>query len=580
MHLKLIVSYIHYRYTYCDNYIMSQTTSTSDKLVITNKRIVDFYRRNPHFNPELQLMFLVDTFENIQNASKDQVSTSVLSSIYTAMTDSEQRREILANVVNTIKDDLRDVKDSVTKISTDMISIMTMKLNDTKESYISELKELIHKNDNNVSQSITPVLQEHTRTLIDRTSTLLHEILPNNEKFIDTQLKLLQQSIKLDIIQYLSDSKQNTIDNKFNDFATQLDIKFSNLVNKCVNTSEERISQKISLLSDTSMKIFASQDKLSSSVTDIADKFKNSSYKGNFSENILFNVLTSIYPIAEIVDTSKDGSKCGDLLLKRSDKSTIMFENKIYNCNVPQDEVKKFQRDVQLHDNNAIFLSQSSGITGKPNFFIEINNKNNILLYIHKVGYSSDLIKLGVDVIDTISEFIHKKESTEETINIDYSLLEIINREVAVFVTKKKDIIDLVKEQQKTLLHKLDDMSISSTLMTLLNQYFGSTSHRNEHECTICHKFFGRSAASLSAHRRHCKDVSDTNSQRSSSEKIVETPPETPIQNTQDNSNTIVETLSQDTEQVIRQTNDIRKRVKKQRSPETVNAVTTNSSAL
>jgi hypothetical protein len=511
------MDYIDNRYTH----IIANMSISADRIIITNKKIVDFYKRNPQHNVELQLMFLVDTFENIQNASKDQVSTSVLSSIYTALTDSENKRDILSNLVNTIKDDLRDVKDSVSKISSDMLNIMTMKLDDTRNTYVAEIKDIIQKNDNNLTQSISPVLQEHTKTLIERTSSVLNEILPHNEKFIDTQLKLLQQSIKLDIIQYLSDSKQTTMDSKLNDFATQLDIKFSNLVNKCINSSEDRISQKISQLSDTSMKIYSSQDKLASSVTDIADKFKNSSHKGNYSENILFNVITSIFPTSEVVDTSKDGSKCGDLLLKRADKTHIMVENKIYSCNVPQDEVTKFQRDVKLHDHNAIFLSQTSGITGKPNFFIEINSKNNILLYIHKVGYSSDLIKLAVDVIDTISEFIHKKETADEVITIDYQILTLINHEVSTFVTKKRDIIDLVKEQQKTLLHKLDDMNISSTLMGLLNQHFGSTSNRGNFECDICHKFQGKNAAALSAHRRYC--ISQSNSSENPVENSVST---------------------------------------------------------
>jgi hypothetical protein len=128
------------------------------------------------------------------------------------------------------------------------------------------------------------------------------------------------------------------------------------------------------------------------------------------------------------------------------------------------------------------------------------------MLYIHRVEYSRDLIKLGVDVIDTISEFINK-ELDNDTVSIDYSILDVINREVASFVTKKKDIIDFVKEQQRHLLHKLDEMSISNTLLTLLNQYFGpSAIHNNEYKCNICNKFSGHNIASLSAHRRRCKD--------------------------------------------------------------------------
>jgi hypothetical protein len=447
------------------------------------------------------------------------------------MTNTEHRHDILANIVNTIKDDLRDVKDSVSKISSDLLDIVTMRLNDTKETYISEIKELMNKNESQVSHVVGPILQEHTKSLIEKTSSLLHEMIPNNERVIETQLKLLQQTVKLDLIQLLTDSKQNNFDNKFNDFATQLDIKFSNLVTKCVNTSEERIINKIGQVSDTNTKISVGQDKLSLSINEIADKFKNSTHKGNMSENILFNVISTIFPTSEVVDTSKDGSKCGDLVLKRSDKSNIMFENKVYSCNIPKDEVTKFQRDVQLHDYNAIFLSQTSGITGKPNFFIEINNKNNILLYIHKVGYSSDLIKLAVDVIDTISEFINKKgSSNDDTIPIDYTILDTINREVQTFVIKKKDLIEFAKETHRSLINKIEEMNVSSSLLNVLNQHFGSISNRGEYECNICHRFSGKSAASLSAHRRHCKVTTDTSSISSSDKNKVESTNDTDIQ--------------------------------------------------
>jgi hypothetical protein len=378
---------------------------------------------------------------------------------------------------------------------------------------------------------VGPILQEHTKSLIEKTSSLLHEMIPNNERVIETQLKLLQQTVKLDIVQLLSDPKHQNFDSKLNDFATQLDIKFSNLVTKCVNTSEERIINKIGQVTDTNAKISVNQDKLSVSINEIADKFKNSSHKGNISENILFNLISNIFPTSEVVDTSKDG-KCGDLLLKRTDKTNIMIENKSYIANVPKDEVVKFQRDTQLHDYNAIFLSQTSGITGKPNFFIEINNKNNILLYIHKVGYSSDLIKLGVDVIDTISEFINKKVSSiEDIIHIDYTVLDTINREVQIFVNKKKDLIEFAKESHRNLINKIEEMCVSSSLLNVLNQHFGSiSSNRGEYECNICHKFSGKSAASLGAHRRRCKVTTDTPSISSSDKNKNESTNDTDIQ--------------------------------------------------
>ena len=473
--------------------------SSSNTITISNKKVADFYKNNQHFNPEIHMLFIVEALENTINSTKDQVNASVLSSIYKSITESESERKVLTGMLNNLNENLNSFKSEI-------LNTTSIKINEAKEYYINELRLAVNKDDTQTHSVLNQIVQDNTKALLDKTSSLLHEVLPNNDKFIESQFKLFQQTISLDLVKIINDTRSISIDAKLNEFATQLDMKLTNLIHKCINTSEERLSNKMNVINDTNNKMYTNQDKLITSMTEIADKFKNSSYKGNYGENILFNVLTTMYPTSEILDTSKDGSKCGDILLKREDKEPILFENKVYTCNVPQDEVNKFQRDVHLHEYNGIFLSQSSGILGKHNFSIEINSKNNILLYIHKVNYSQDIIKLGIDVIDTISEYIRKKEiSEDEKISIDYNVLDTINREVSSFINKKKELVDFIKESQKSVLHKLEEMSISSTLVSILNQHFGSISQKREYICFTCNKFSGKSNASLSAHRRHCK---------------------------------------------------------------------------
>lgn len=480
--------------------------SNSNNLTINNKKIVEFYNKNPHFNPEIHLLFIVEALENTLNSSKDHVNTSMLSSIYKSLSASDNDRKILTNMLNTLNENFNSIKDTVNKIPTDILTLTTLKISESKDAYISELRELINKNDSNVNTLITQVIQDNTKVLLDKTSSILNDILPNNQKFIESQFKLFQQTINVDFIKTMNDSKNSNIDTKLNEFATQLDIKLNNLVHNCINSTEERLTDKISSIADKTNMLFTNQDKLTTSISDITDKFKSSSHKGSYGENILFNVISSIYPTAEVIDTTKDGSKCGDLLLKRENKDTIMFENKVYTGNVPGDEVVKFQRDINIHKYHGIFLSQSSGIAGKQNFQIEINS-NNILLYIHKVNYSPEIIKLGVDVIDTISGFFHKNETINENlISISKSLLETINSEVYSFITKKKDIIDLVKEQQKVLLSKLDELNISTSLLNILKQHFGTNNEQSGYFCDVCNKIQpSKSLAALSAHKRHCQ---------------------------------------------------------------------------
>jgi hypothetical protein len=115
-------------------------------------------------------------------------------------------------------------------------------------------------------------------------------------------------------------------------------------------------------------------------LSEFLGKYKGSSNKGKFGENQLGSTLNSMFPNAEVVNTS--GQKAsGDFIMKRIERPSILFENKEYDYNIPKDEIAKFIRDIDTQDVNGIFISQNSGITFKQNFQIDIH-KGNILVYI------------------------------------------------------------------------------------------------------------------------------------------------------------------------------------------------------
>ena len=61
-----------------------------------------------------------------------------------------------------------------------------------------------------------------------------------------------------------------------------------------------------------------------------------SSVKVQCSENILFNILHSLYSCAQI-DSVGDQKESGDIILTRKNKPTILIENKNWNKNVIQE---------------------------------------------------------------------------------------------------------------------------------------------------------------------------------------------------------------------------------------------------
>lgn len=95
--------------------------------------------------------------------------------------------------------------------------------------------------------------------------------------------------------------------------------------------------------------------------------------------------------------------------MKRKDKPAILFENKNYDRNVGQEEVRKFLRDIEIQNCSGIMLAQHYGITNKSNYEIELHD-NNVLVYLHNVEYNADKIKAAVDIIDHFKSCLNELE--------------------------------------------------------------------------------------------------------------------------------------------------------------------------
>jgi hypothetical protein len=239
---------------------------------------------------------------------------------------------------------------------------------------------------------------------------------------------------------------------------------------------------------------------LQNNITDLLKKMENSSSKGKISENLLFNVLLSLYPTAQIdfVGTTKE---TGDIILTRKDKPTILFENKNYDKNVIQDEVKKFLRDVEQQNCSAIMLAQHYGITNKENFEIEIHN-NNVLVYLHKVEYDADKIKAAVDIIDYFKATLDNSGGiVGETLAIDKDILDDINKEYQLFIASKLSHIKTIKDYQQKLISQAEDFKLPN-LEQYLSKLYASSSSKND-VCEYCN-YVAKNSRALVAHYRGC----------------------------------------------------------------------------
>lgn len=460
-------------------------------LSLKNKDVWEFYDKHKNINFEDMNIVLVDILEKLFESTNPSLNTNIASQLIDNMKQ--------------LQTQVSSVTEMFSKSQHDLNTNFTLKFMEFKKEYIEDLKMILS---NNNSDKLAPIIREYNDTLLDKTRIMINDVIPKNQeslaKDIENSIKSLHSSIRQDTgILIKSTINKDTLDQ----FVSSLEEKFSKTIlssqtifNSLINSSETRLESRLSELKDISRSNNSTQSVLQNNITDLLKKMENSSSKGKLSENMLFNILLSLYPTAQIdfVGTTKE---TGDIILTRKDKPTILFENKNYDKNVIQEEVKKFLRDVEQQNCSAIMLAQHYGITNKENFEIEIHN-NNVLVYLHKVEYDADKIKAAVDIVDYFKATMDNGGGiVGDTLTIDKDVLDDINKEYQLFITSKLSHIKTIKDYQQKLISQAEDFKLPN-LEQYLSKLYASSSSKND-VCEYCN-YVAKNARALVAHYRGC----------------------------------------------------------------------------
>jgi len=485
---------------------------------ITNKKIIDFYTQNQGINFEAVNLIFVDLFERLLGDMNSTMNSTINSQIL--------------SVVGELKDNIYSLSNSVSKLNSDLTNSIYVKFQDSKKEYVEDVKNIISSNLSHNSDKISVLLQQNNSQLIDKTNILLmNDIMPKHEGYyrqIQETMSGFQKSITEDTNKMLSSINK---DESLSIFIQNFENKTSNLLQpiiSIINASEDRINntfetKSANLLQPLMTTINASEERINKNLISLRDdsnnsmmdktindlseflgKYKNSSYKGQFGEIQLETVLNQMLPSAEVLNTTGIKASC-DFRINRTNHPTVLIETKNYDRNVTLDEVKKFIRDIEQQKCHGVFLSQHSGITSKQNFQIDIKGTN-ILVYVHNVDYSPQIIKIAIDIIDSLSEKLAALEEDSEEICIPKETIDEINREYSKYIERKSAIIDLLKDFHKKINNELDDMKFPCLSKYLVSKC--GTILNNENEtiiCNICNKFEATNNRSLSAHQKGCK---------------------------------------------------------------------------
>lgn len=474
---------------------MTECLQNSQMITINNKKIWSFFKeRHPTLNVEDCILLFIDLIEKLT----ENMNTTLHSSMF-------------MNLFENVKQ-LQSQMDGMSRMQSEQSASVTVKLAEFKREYIEDIKLILS---NNVSDKIAPLIREQNSILVDKTNLLLNDILPKSNDQLSKQMggviREIQKTIMDDTQKYFSSSTISP--QSLQEFIGTLDTKLSASLQLSQAQTENRIDATIREMktsSDANLGIIkelstANQQvtcALNSSVCEILKKMENSSVKGKMSENVLFNTLVALYPCAQIdsVGTTKE---TGDIIITRKDRPRILVENKNWDKNVVQEEVKKFLHDVEQQNCCGLFLAQNHGIANKEDFEVNVHN-GNVLVYVHQAKNDPDKIKVAISIIDhlklRLDETLSNKTSTDVD-TIGKERLDNINQEYQAFVTQKLSMIRYVREFQTKLCKMIEDVRLPSLEEHLSTRYATSSS---KYVCQFCEVFQAKNQQALSAHHRGC----------------------------------------------------------------------------
>jgi hypothetical protein len=431
------------------------------KLETSNPIICSFYQSNPSFNFESMNLLLVEMLKNVVKNTQDNKNEQVLTNLHDFFNNFNNQITNLNSKVDTQFKSFSTQLESIKSINNLTLSNNEKDINTIKE-LLSQINTSNNKLSYDVSNELVVKFNEFKNNYIDSLKSFVENILNQN----DTSLK---------------------------DF-------FDNKCSTLITNAQQPI---ITLLSSSNETI-KSLHQINTNVFQQFEKQLNSTIKGAVSENKLHSILSDLFPSSEITKSANE-KKSGDFIVRADE--TIMFENKDYERNVPPEEVKKFMRDIEEVNSHGIFLSQSSGITLKPNYHIDIHNSN-VLVYVHYVNYDKEKIKCAIQIIHTLAPRLRSIIQNNGNNNISSEILEDINREFNIFIEKKEMLLTISKDHLKKISNSIQELQFPN-LEKYLGTKFAPVASQN-FKCDICNLFIGKSFKSLAKHKQSCikkKDI-------------------------------------------------------------------------
>ena len=238
---------------------MSQVMTSNANIILTDKRIIDFYNKNKQIDVTKINLLYIDLLENIINTSIDTPSivnqimvslgaqnrdlTNILSVITTSSEIHKNELSNIKSIYSLTTDNIKNDIDGLKNVISNLSSFITTKLYETKDTYIKELKDTLKDTQSGSQLNIGLTVEKNNVLLIDKIMLILNDVIPKSH---NKQYEDIIRIFKDDMMVSLERIKTNNPENAIDKIATLVDTKYNALLFNIQDTMMKYIlNQKI-----------------------------------------------------------------------------------------------------------------------------------------------------------------------------------------------------------------------------------------------------------------------------------------------------------------------------------------------
>jgi len=464
---------------------------------LTHPTICAFYANHPHISPETTNLAFIEMFE--KTYSQTAIEPNPDNSIPAITTNINYQKQIadMTGVLEQLQDAISTL---VSRISQEYLFI--------KNEYIQEFRSVWSQT---CCVSRRDILLENNRKLIHAVEQLLYDIrnIKRTHATIgdktDNIIKQFHKIVHSNIETILSKPTEtaNMIPEFIHNFETNSThmIHTTQLLLTDFLTSKENLAKKIteSFASNGEPAISAYCKFIYETKDFLQAIGPNVSVHSSSSQNIV-SLLSRLYNTGYI---QPDETELSISILSRDDKPSICIQQlHIKDRNINTDEIARFLQITKEKNVHGILVSQYTGITSKPNLYIDIHH-NRVYVYVHSLEYSPEKLQSAIDIVDTISlKLTDFNNSVEQKYTVPKEILDEINREYQSFILQKETIMSTLKESYKKILTQIEELRFVSLDKFLSTRY--SYFKKQGFICNLCNVFSVSTLKGLAAHKRGC----------------------------------------------------------------------------